>query len=162
VQTDNVRFEKRWSAPGVVSEAWATLGDLRVRLGVDGDGHDIFIEVALRNDRGVTQARWDEVNLAETMVRIEEANRSIQDKIAGRSAKRTHRKHLLIPKSRPYPESFFESVASLYLMLVNEGVQNPAVAVAEANKVRVTSVRGWIRQARLRGYLDPGEKGKVG
>jgi hypothetical protein len=39
---------------------------------------------------------------------------------------------------------------------------HPAKAMAEHSHVPVSTVRGWIREARLRGKLPPGTRGRAG
>ncbi len=66
---------------------------------------------------------------------------------------------LRVPDGQPKPDGFYEHVARLYSMLSERGPR-PAVALAEANGVAVTQVHGWIKEARRRGLLAPGERAK--
>lgn len=59
------------------------------------------------------------------------------------------------------PEEFAERVA-LYYRLFTTITNKPAKAIAEHSDVPVATVRGWIREARLRGKLPPGMRGKAG
>ncbi|WP_460302801.1 hypothetical protein [Actinocorallia aurea] len=59
------------------------------------------------------------------------------------------------------PEQFAEQVAHYYLNFSNMS-SKPAKEMADHSGVPVTTVRGWIREARLRGKLPPGTKGKAG
>jgi hypothetical protein len=68
------------------------------------------------------------------------------------------------PKGTRKPDSFYAEVASAYSWLVtHEGSRRPAFDLAEANPgVPVTTVRRWIREARRRGILRPGVRGRAG
>lgn len=59
------------------------------------------------------------------------------------------------------PEDFAERVAWYYRVFAGLS-SKPAKAIADHSGVPVTTVRGWIREARLRGKLPPGTKGKAG
>ncbi|MEX2556342.1 MAG: hypothetical protein WEB06_11990 [Actinomycetota bacterium] len=59
------------------------------------------------------------------------------------------------------PDDFYVTVGGLYRRLVANGVR-PAPALAEANRVPETTVHRWIREARRRGFLAPGRKGRAG
>lgn len=59
------------------------------------------------------------------------------------------------------PDSFYRKIADVYRRLA--GVSNrPAVELAEANNVPLTTAHRWIREARRRGHLPPGQKGRRG
>jgi hypothetical protein len=61
-----------------------------------------------------------------------------------------------------YPDGFYEGVAAAYHRAVSERVA-PAQTIAEANRVPVTTVHRWIREARRRGLLPPARgKGQAG
>jgi hypothetical protein len=62
-----------------------------------------------------------------------------------------------IPNARRYPDGFYEKVARLYLALVANG-RRPAPALADANRVPVTTVHRWIKEARARRFLPPARK----
>lgn len=68
---------------------------------------------------------------------------------------------LTIPTKARYPDSFYERVASLYRRLVAAGEQ-PAPRLADANGVARTTTHRWIREARRRGLLPPGQTGRAG
>lgn len=65
------------------------------------------------------------------------------------------------PKKAPYPDAFYKRVAAAYNRLVADG-QQPAPIIAEANGVPISSVHGWVKEARRRGALPTGRKGKAG
>jgi hypothetical protein len=66
---------------------------------------------------------------------------------------------LVQPDKRPHPDSFYQGVARLYRRLARE-TRRPAVVIAEANHVPVTTAHRWIKEARRRGHLPPGQKGR--
>ncbi len=70
--------------------------------------------------------------------------------------------HLVVPRSKPKPAEFFLSVANLYRQLGESGSPRPSAEIAEANGVPAATVRGWVREARNRGFLGPATKGAVG
>jgi hypothetical protein len=95
--------------------------------------------------------------------RLNASIRNIDGRLDRLLAKRSHRYKLNIPrnKTEPFPDEFFAEAAALYLLAVQEGLK-PGPTIAAANKVTPQAVRGWIRQARIRGHLPPGRRGKVG
>jgi hypothetical protein len=69
--------------------------------------------------------------------------------------------HLAVPKRRPYGDDFYRDVAALYEELVAAG-EAYGPAIADANAVMLTQVHRWVREARRRGFLPEGTRGKVG
>jgi hypothetical protein len=59
------------------------------------------------------------------------------------------------------PDSFYRRVAEVYRRLAAES-NRPAVELAEANDVPVTTSHRWVKEARRRGHLPPGQKGRRG
>jgi hypothetical protein len=59
------------------------------------------------------------------------------------------------------PEGFTETVAFYYRVFVMQS-NTPAKAMAEHSSVPVATMHAWIREARLRGQLPPGRRGKAG
>lgn len=67
-----------------------------------------------------------------------------------------------IPR-RPGLNTFYEVVAAAYRWLVViKGSRRPALDIAEANNVAVTTAHRWIAEARRRGVLEPGVRGRAG
>jgi hypothetical protein len=62
---------------------------------------------------------------------------------------------LEVPRGYGRPDSFYAEVAELYGRAVLAS-DRPANEIAEANEVPVTTVHGWIKEARRRGHLPPG------
>jgi hypothetical protein len=70
---------------------------------------------------------------------------------------------LVVPDIRPYPETFWQDVAAIYVRLVIvDGVTNPAVWIAEDTGVPIPTVRGWIAKCRELGLLAKGSQGRLG
>jgi hypothetical protein len=67
-----------------------------------------------------------------------------------------------IPR-RPGLNTFYEAVATAYrwLVVIKES-RRPALDIAEANGVPVTTAHRWIAEARRRGILEPGVRGRAG
>jgi len=59
------------------------------------------------------------------------------------------------------PDAFYEAVAAHYRWHAAVSPK-PAARMAEASNVPVSTVHRWIREARLRGFLPPGKRGKAG
>ena len=57
-----------------------------------------------------------------------------------------------------HSDSFYERFAAVYATLMDSGTAAPAKTIAKANSVPVTTVHGWAREARRRGYLAPGRR----
>lgn len=60
-----------------------------------------------------------------------------------------------------YPDAFYEAVASIYRHLAATS-SRPVGDLAEANEVPVTTAQRWVKEARRRGLLAPGQPGKAG
>lgn len=59
------------------------------------------------------------------------------------------------------PELFYRKVAIAYRSAAVDSRQ-PAAELANENDVPVETVRRWIKEARRRGFLPPGQKGRAG
>jgi hypothetical protein len=68
---------------------------------------------------------------------------------------------LKVPTTASYPDSFYLAVADAYsyLALISP---RPSVELADRNRVPVTTTRRWVKEARRRGLLAPGQKGRRG
>jgi hypothetical protein len=64
---------------------------------------------------------------------------------------------LRVPSSQPVPDSFYREVARLFSEVAIDTAR-PAEVLAEANEVPVSRVHGWVKEARRRGLLAPGER----
>jgi hypothetical protein len=60
------------------------------------------------------------------------------------------------------PDGFYENVAELYYWLTSDGDRGAAKRIAQANRVPATTVHAWIKEARRRGLLAPGRRGRAG
>jgi hypothetical protein len=64
-----------------------------------------------------------------------------------------------VPDETKKPDSFYAEVADRYLWLASK-VNRPAEELAKANGVPATTVHRWIKEARRRGLLPPGQRGR--
>lgn len=62
-----------------------------------------------------------------------------------------------VPEGQPKPDRFYREVARIYSD-VAVGSTRPALDIAEANSVPRTTVHGWLKEARRRGFLAPAER----
>jgi hypothetical protein len=72
---------------------------------------------------------------------------------------RRMRSRLSIPAKKN--DLFYQRVAAVYRQRVAES-NRPAVEMANANGVPVSTVHRWVKEARRRGFLPPGQKGRRG
>ncbi|HEX8135800.1 MAG TPA: hypothetical protein VF880_20505 [Actinomycetes bacterium] len=68
---------------------------------------------------------------------------------------------LEVPSTVPYPDAFYKAVADAYRFLALAS-RRPAVELADANGVPPSTTRRWVKEARRRGLLAPGQKGRRG
>ena len=62
-----------------------------------------------------------------------------------------------VPYGQPKPDSFYKDVARVFSDLSMDSAR-PAAVISEANGVPVSTVHGWVKEARRRGFLSPGER----
>lgn len=74
---------------------------------------------------------------------------------------RRPRLRIPVPKGQKRPDDFFGRVAAAYSYLAGH-TRRPATELAARNDVPVTTVHGWIKEARRRGLLGPGRRGSAG
>lgn len=65
------------------------------------------------------------------------------------------------PDGTRRPDSFYRKVAELYGFLAGRS-RSPAAEIAQANGLPVTTVHRWVKEARRRGFLPPGRRGRAG
>jgi hypothetical protein len=68
---------------------------------------------------------------------------------------------LEIPEDRRRPDSFYAAVAERYQWLASKA-RRPAEELAAANGVPVTTIHRWVKEARRRGILPPGQRSSGG
>lgn len=68
---------------------------------------------------------------------------------------------LTVPETRPYPDEFYREVAAAYIWFART-TKRPAAEIAERAGAPVKTVHGWVGEARKRGHLAPGRRGKAG
>jgi hypothetical protein len=76
-------------------------------------------------------------------------------------AHRAVRARVKVPTSARYPDEFYAQVAAVYSKLAELGYP-PGKTIADENDQGIATVRRWIKEARRRGHLPPGRRGKVG
>jgi hypothetical protein len=81
--------------------------------------------------------------------------------VRGTTTGRVHGEGLGPPHPRPKPDSFYQQVAQDYLDAASVSPR-PAVNLAKGAGVPVSTVHGWVKEARRRGFLPPGQKGRRG
>jgi hypothetical protein len=64
-----------------------------------------------------------------------------------------------VPPGKPKPNEFYVRVADAFAGL-SATSPRPAVELATANAVPVTTVHGWVAEARRRGFLPAGERSR--
>lgn len=79
---------------------------------------------------------------------------------AAGGTERPERPRLTRPGSAD-PDEFYPLVARAYLEYAPQ-TRAPAKEIAAEASVPITTVHRWIREARRRGFLPPGRKGKAG
>lgn len=57
------------------------------------------------------------------------------------------------------PDDFYRQVAAAYEFLART-TRAPAAEIARKNRVPLTTAHRWVREARVRALLPPGQKGK--
>jgi hypothetical protein len=68
---------------------------------------------------------------------------------------------LRVPDGPRKPDGFYRQVAATYSALAALSPR-PAAELAEANNVPASTVHRWVKEARRRGFLAPGHKGRRG
>ena len=66
-----------------------------------------------------------------------------------------------VPPGVKKNDAFYQRVAASYSARAAQS-NRPAVEMANANGVPVTTVHRWVKEARRRGFLPPGQKGRRG
>ena len=66
---------------------------------------------------------------------------------------------LKVPSTYRKPDVFYRQVADVFAYLSTVSTK-PAVELAAANNVEVTSIHGWVKEARRRGFLPAGERSR--
>lgn len=69
---------------------------------------------------------------------------------------------IIVPDERPYPEDFWQAVASNYMELVAAGLRDPAVRLSEQTGRPIATVHRWIGECRKRHFIPKGNQGRLG
>jgi hypothetical protein len=120
----------------------------------------LFAEEATRQ-RGPDDPPWMGTTPATTRRRLKQSLRRVTQGLADQPLKRGR---------SGYPEDHYRRVALIYLELLAEGVHQGILAavgdrmateMSESQPRPVQTVRTWIYQARRRGFLTGGERGRA-
>jgi hypothetical protein len=65
------------------------------------------------------------------------------------------------PKNKPVPDTFYKQVAAIYAELAALS-SRPTADLADAVGIPATRAAGWVKEARRRGFLPPGQRGRRG
>lgn len=80
------------------------------------------------------------------------------------SYRRTHKPRaaprIEIPRTRPYPDTFYAAVAAAYISEASSG--KPATRISELTGKPLSTVHRWISECRRRELLPPARQGKAG
>jgi hypothetical protein len=172
--------------PGVTADALRTIPLGRVETWANGPGRDDVVS-AIENREALSEperARIDgqaraepdlrvrfvtspEALAAQEAMRANAADPGVTEQLdAGEVAmgpgpvvlrSRVRNLKLRVPEGQPKPDSFYKDVARLYGEVALNTPQ-PAVVIAKANGVPVRRVHGWVKEARRRGLMAPGER----
>jgi Helix-turn-helix domain len=148
--------------PGV-AEGHGVAYDATVRVTehASGEAHGQQRVTGQASGRRVEVELTDSVSVADSLTVEQAVEREEALPIEVVIGARRPRARLRVPTSNPKPLSFYRQVADAYMGLRAQG-NRPAVELAEANGVPVTTVHRWIRRARELGFLGPGQKGRAG
>jgi hypothetical protein len=156
------------------------VGDVgvHVRFGLDGE-QIVMTEIYVNAERGVSPTelrnvpwgRFEAIGRALGAITRREIEASAGSKEptlaqlrAGKDAAATARPARRKPLGRPdgsNPDDFYARVAERYRELVKE-TRAPAPILARESQTTVAAAHRWIREARRRGFLPAGQKGKSG
>jgi hypothetical protein len=137
------QLEALANAPGRIDELVAAIHD---RNAMSKEARDALDE----QERGEanTRATWG------TSPEAQAAHRQME-KLA------TPRLRLRIPEGQPKPDDFYRRVALAYSYLAGT-TSRPARELADKNDVPASTVHGWVKEARRRKLLAPGERAARG
>jgi hypothetical protein len=131
---------------------------------VERQGRTYITALHLELDEGIdaSMLRQIPLGLIEAQANVPETTtwREAAPKARVYGAKRAATK-IKIPDKKPFPDEFYQSVASAYHLCVAAGL-SPGPTLAEAKGVPLTQVHGWVRIARAKGLLATGSIGKAG
>lgn len=123
---------------------WATLPEALPETVIGAD--DIRLKLGEQLDRWV----------ALTLSRAQRASERTARELTGRDVKVviTDAPERRRPGRRPLPDEFLQKVSEDYVAAVKRGVRDPSAEVGRLNgAANSNTARGWVRQARNRGFL---------
>jgi len=153
----------RW--PGVTADGLRAIPIGKVESWANGAARDELL-ADLDKRQGLSEADRDEADrLARMRPSFGEpppgavaATEEFIERISAKPVRsRMRKKTLEVPEGQPKPDRFYRDLARLYEDLALD-TPRPAAVIAEANGVPVRRVHGWVKEARRRGLLAPGER----
>ncbi|SRR6266540_663714 len=144
----------RWRADGLWVAAPALDSDMLRRLSIPA------YEAAANTPAAVARLEQSAQDLDERFERTRKRTRTWLDGQMLKASGRRPSARLKVPPGAK-PDSFYAKVAAVYRQLAASS-NRPAVELAEANDVPVTTAHRWVKEARRRGHLPPGQKGRRG
>jgi hypothetical protein len=142
---------------------------IRVRLAPDDRGRWRPVEVVAASDGGVGAEviRTLPLRAIEAMVNrgmarwVLDATQTVSKRAEEMPAVVRPRLRLSVPEGPGRkPDRFYQRVAEAYGYLA-ETTHAPAAELAELNDVPLTTVHRWVKEARVRGFLAPGQRGRA-
>ena len=143
------------SEVGTIDKIRRAEADLRARWGTSPEAQAAQNELyALLGDMGVAE----QVATGELAFGFTDGKLVVLGPVVPVGLRSRVRNLLLeVPEGQPKPDSFYREVARLYSEVALNSPR-PAAVLAEANSVPVSTVHGWVKEARRRGLLAPGER----
>jgi hypothetical protein len=152
-------------------------GTFVVEFGEDSKGLRCIRSVTVRHPEGVTGtllrqipvARVERQHLRELAEKVAQMD-AMAERISEQPSALDELKAILAARQGPgrhmnLPARFFQVVAALYnfhVGYVSDAVPTPAHYIAVVSGTPLSTVKGWIHRARLRGDLPPARRGRAG
>ena len=172
--------------PGMTADSLRAFPFGRVEAWANGPGRDnLLVEVARRSSPIESGPSWTEIDdglrgyasrqaqhsaaqlVQQEAMMAEPTTAGVSEQLAAGEVamgpggqvlrSRVRNLRLRVPKGQPKPDSFYREVARLFGE-VSVNTPRPAAVLAEANEVPVARIHGWVKEARRRGLLAPGER----
>lgn len=103
---------------------------------------------------------WVEASRLAQAGEEQQAERPWDQEIEQREKGKAVQEPLVIPTTRPFPDSFYADVARRYKDATVH-TSKPVTAIAKAHDVKVSTVQSWVGKARDRGYLESHGQGRI-
>jgi hypothetical protein len=150
--------------------------ELSVKFGEDSHGRLCVTSVTVTHSEGVTANLLGRLPLAQIEKQqgqqvarfVEQMDRTMKDVNERNALVQLNKMLAKVPgpaRAGDLPDRFYQVVAAAYLLHVTSvtpAVRTPSRVIAIATGTPDSTVRGWVRKARLRGYLPPARRGAAG